>query len=96
MPPSVPAVVNYGRWIVRCPACPSARLVTPGEQAFVCLSEQPPCPAFGVRSEIVWPSELREIERLLSHRPRLRNRNWEWWEPLSELRRQNRNHDCEV
>ena len=89
---AVYARVNHGRWIVDCPACPSAQIVQPGDTSFVCLSLDPLCPAYGEVVEIAWPPVWRAIEAILAHRPNKVNRNWYPWETLADLRAENLAH----
>ena len=79
------AVVNHGRWVVRCP-CGSAS-----------LAPEPPAPVqcadCGEWAEVEWPApEFRaELETLLLARPGFRqknaeSRNWEPYETLEVVR----------
>lgn len=55
---STPAFVNMGRWLVECLACgQAASPITPDED--YC------CPVCGTWSEVVWPSNVAEIEAQL-------------------------------
>jgi len=81
----LPVVANWGRWIVRCPRCPSADLA-PADVFW--------CTECGARAEVEWPSpELRYgIERLLLMRPDVTTQNWQPGETLVDLMVENGAH----
>lgn len=85
--PRVAAAVNWGRWVVRCPVCPSALAARPGAPLFTCTS----C---GTDAEVVWPPEetVYGVERLLLMRPNETTRNWEPGETLVDLMMENGMH----
>ena len=87
---NLPAVVNHGRWIVRCPWCRSAGYA--GENClFMC--EECWNGAIGRKyARVYFPSERGKIEELLVKRLSPRNRNWEQGESVAALRRENRAH----
>jgi LSD1 subclass zinc finger protein len=86
--PVVAARVNWGRWIVDCPACPSALALAPGAPVLRCWD----CAAV---AEVAWPDdELRDgVERLLAVRPSPHTRNWTPGETLHDLLAENIAHD---
>lgn len=83
---TVPAYVSWGRWVARCPRCPSAELAHVG-QPFV-------CEFCGLICDIEWPSdEMRYgIERLLLMRPDSTKQNWLPGETLTDLMAENGAH----
>lgn len=85
--PRIAAVANWGRWVLRCPACPNALAVEPGVELFT-------CPGCGTAAEIVWPPEemVYGVERLLLMRPDESSRNWEPPETLVDLMMENGAH----
>jgi hypothetical protein len=88
--PTAEAVVNHGRWIVRCPFCTGAQLADPDERVFFCID----CLNHKVQGRIVrvkWPSPALRgpIEQALTDRPVTTNRNWESREELSYLLAEN-------
>jgi hypothetical protein len=96
VPLRVPASVNWGRWIVDCPACPAALGywtdaprpdIVVGAPFFQCWT----C---GARAEIEWPSpQMRHgIERLLLMRPDETTQNWLPGETLIDLMWENGAH----
>lgn len=83
------AEVNHGRWIVRCPVCPSAALASERTKLFLC----PECgsPENGNRwYAVIFPPFKRAIENVLLRRP-MRNpnhaptRNWLPGETVADL-----------
>jgi hypothetical protein len=83
----VDAEVNWGRWIVRCPACPSALAVVP-------LVEAVDCEECAARIEVHWPAPdmLYGVARLLSMRPDPHTRSWTPTETLHDLILENALH----
>jgi hypothetical protein len=92
----VQAYVNWGRWVVPCPRCPSALGywsdapvpdITTGTPVFRCWE----C---DTRAEIEWPSEemVHGIERLLLMRPDVTTQNWLPGETLVDLMWENGAH----
>jgi len=77
------AEVNWGRWIVRCPRCPSA-LAVYGEPRYRCDD----C---GHEDLILWPAAdtMHGIARLLGMRPDPSTRNWQPHETLDDLLAEN-------
>lgn len=63
------AYVNKGNWCADCPNCDAGISIHPGWDFAACLEC---CHSF---TEIVLPSEFREIEEVLEKRP-LRNQHW--------------------
>ncbi len=85
--PLVAARANWGRWVVDCPRCPSARWFTPGMPEFTCLD----C---GMQAEVIWPPPdmVSGVERLLMMRPNVATRNWLHGESLHDLLQENLDH----
>ena len=88
-PPKTPtahAVVNQGRWIVRCPFCAGAELMWEDKE-FMCLS----CfneKAEGKPLKVIIPRNRKAIEAILEKRP-LENQNWEVGETIDNLLKEN-------
>jgi hypothetical protein len=82
------AEVNWGRWVVRCPRCPSAQQVTPGDKGFRCDD----CEAVDL---ILWPAPdmIRGVARLLGMRRDPSKQNWLPYETLDDLMVENGTHD---
>lgn len=68
------AYVSWGFWVADCP-CKGGEVVTPGE-----LLE---CGSCGMSSDVKFPAEAAEIDRLLGVRPP-ENQNWKT-EDMAEL-----------
>lgn len=81
------AEANWGRWVVRCPRCPSALDGVPGDPAFRCWE----C---GATAAVDWPPEatVAGVERLLLMRPDVTTRNWLPGETLIDLVVENAAH----
>jgi ribosomal protein S27AE len=84
------AVVNHGRWIVRCPLCtPGAMLASRKEPLFWC----PNC-GMAANNErpmhVIFPNEADVIDDLLSRRPDPHTRHWEPTESIDMLLHENR------
>lgn len=75
------AYVNLGRWVADCP-CGGAELV--GAEPMICGS----C---GTVSEVIWPDNYNQLERLLQVRPP-NNQNWTPGEPETQLEEENIMH----
>lgn len=88
--PEAPVEVNHGRWIVRCPFCPSAQLAHDVERRFMCV-ECGNRTVDGAWVKVVWPqTDVRgEIEGLLEVRPTPQARNWRAPETVDDLRDEN-------
>lgn len=94
------AVVNHGRWIVRCPnrsiGCGGAMFASLAERVFLCAD------CFSPENEGHWykvtfPANRAAIEAVLTRRPAVlsdsaSNRNWEATESIADLRRENTEH----
>lgn len=81
------AEVNWGRWIVRCPFCPSAQLASRSARWFLCHF----CGNKAVGGQwipLVWPDNVSEIEAALSVRPP-NNMNWIPGETVEDLLKEN-------
>lgn len=87
---TVPAEVNHGRWIVKCPAprCEGAQLASEGDPRFFCvdcLFEELPSSGW---LRVVWPKDRQGIEAALAPR-RPPFRNWLPHETVEDLLREN-------
>ena len=81
----VTAYVNHGRWVIDCD-CGAGNSVHPDWKLACCLE----CGA--IRTNIVFPAEIREIERTLASRKRQANRNWRPGETVATLKAENAAH----
>lgn len=82
------AIANHGRWIVRCPACPSAASLNgPGFDGKTFRCEE--CHAGPIPVE--WPIDRAGIEQALHPRP-IPMQNWEPGESVLQLRAENIDH----
>jgi hypothetical protein len=86
----VEAEVVHGRWVTRCPHCPSASRVSMADPRVFCVY----C---GNGQSIRWhgvlfPPEWRQIEDVLSLRPDPVNRNWSPDETVEDLIEENVRH----
>jgi hypothetical protein len=84
---SVPAEINHGRWMVRCPACPGAEEADPEQPIFYCLS----CGNAdngGHVMAVEFPKDREEIERLLLARE-IENRNVKPTETPADIEAEN-------
>lgn len=91
--PHALAVVNHGRWIVRCPHCPGAQMADPEDRRFFCID----CLMAAVKGRwavVDWPAEVitPAIEEALLQRPTMTTRNWEPGEDISYLVAENVMH----
>lgn len=78
-----PAVVNDGRWVVRC-ACSNACIAHPGG-AEGWLEPIAICAECGTVYRPVFPKNRAAAESALLARPDVRNRHWETHERLANL-----------
>jgi len=79
--------VNHGRWIVRCPWCPSASFAR--EDGWFFCSD---CGNSGVYRKHVrapFPKQRKALETALSSRPNPINQNWRRGESVESLRAEN-------
>lgn len=78
---------NWSRWVGDCPSpfCLSALQLQRHQPWFTCLE----C---GETGEIVWPSHVEDVERILLMRPDPFTRNWEPGESLQDLYQENLDH----
>jgi hypothetical protein len=84
----VQARIAGGDWqTVSCPHCPSEPMPAwpENERAF--------CPVCGVSYLVEFPDQWREIERLPLERSTT-DRNWEPWQTVDDLRRENRENEA--
>jgi hypothetical protein len=81
----VPAVVNHGRWVVRCPTpgCGGAELAREDGLFFCCECRN--AEVGGDYRTVVFPGERRELEQALAAK-QVPARNWDG-EPLEEIGR---------
>lgn len=66
--PSVPALVNHGRWVVACPDCPGAQLACLSDPRFMCTD----CGNVGNLGRwrpVVMPANPKAVEEALARRP---------------------------
>jgi len=89
---SLPAFINHGYWVVKCPFCRGAELLD-ARNLFMCLS------CFNAQADyqyirVIVPEEKKRasIERILLLRPLLENRNWTPRETLARLKSENKLH----
>lgn len=89
------AEVNFGRWVARCPFCPSAQVVTPQDPRFLCAGSDgcANAPVRGAFVRVVFPAPQVQtaVEGTLLVRPR-ENQNWHRNEKVSDLRKENAAH----
>lgn len=82
---AVQAFINDSRWVVVCPDCNSAQVVSPDDPRFLCIE----CvnETIGGRwRPAMFPSNLEALEQALMERPRRINRNWRPGESVASLR----------
>jgi len=72
---AVPAQMEWGRWIIKCPFCPSAQLASDTDHKFFCTDCQN-AGASGKWLPVAWPANRKVLESLVSIRPRVENRGW--------------------
>lgn len=89
------AEVNHGRWVARCPFCPSAQVATPTDPRFLCAGSDG-CANARVRGAFVRvvfpaPAMLAAIEAVLDVRP-AEARNWTPGESVDGLKKENVAH----
>lgn len=85
---AVDAFVNEGRWIVQCPWCGGAQLVSPETFSVLCVE----CANNGIGGMSVpvrWPDEAPAIEAALVQRPAPRHMNWRPGETVDDLLAEN-------
>jgi hypothetical protein len=90
--PHAVAVINGGRWIVRCPHCTGAQMADPDDRRFFCID----CLMQAVQgrwADVDWPAAAitPAIEAALLERP-VSARNWEPEESVSFLLAENVMH----
>lgn len=84
---SVPVIVNYGRWLVQCPWCPSAQVASREDHRFFCIECANNQSMKWIR--VTWPDTHVAVERLLGKRHMREIRNWLPHETLEHLRAEN-------
>lgn len=89
--PVLQPFVRHGRWVVRCPACPSAMLASRADGRFLC------CNCGNVMDGGLWlpvefPAETAHVEAALLRRPVRQTRNWKPPETPADLIDENRAH----
>lgn len=65
---AIPAEVNAGRWVARCPFCPGAEAVTPALPILWCDDCQM-AELDGQAARVIFPDDLAAIEAELERRP---------------------------
>lgn len=85
------ALMNHGRWIVKCPWCNGAELAAPDFYCHSCKNAG----NLGKPMPVVWPSSRLLIEAILLKRPDVINRNWLPGETIEMLRDENIEHGIE-
>lgn len=85
---SLRAEINYSRWLVKCPNCNEATVVSKQWPFWACPSCGSP-ENEGRMYRIVFPANAALIEHELMKRPDPRNRNWELTETVETLRAEN-------
>ena len=87
------ARVNHGRWIVDCPACPSASLATSPRPNVPSAVPAFRCPDCGSGPwPTTYPVERATIVDILGRRPDVTTRNWSPCETLDDLEAENIGH----
>jgi len=98
------AVVNHGRWLVRCPnkpiGCSGAMFASFAEPVFLCANCFSPENG-GKWYAVEFPANHAGIEAVLLKRPAVlaesaSNRNWGPGEKIADLRRENTEHGVEA
>lgn len=88
------AFVEHGRWLVRCPFCPSAQIASRTKRRFFCVEcghvAQEDHPSW---LAVQWPTQWERIEQLLGRRPDRMSRNWVVGEPVERLEAENAAHN---
>ncbi len=84
-----PAVLNWSRWIARCPApyCRGAATLDYGQVEVMCA--EPWC---GAAAQVYWPDNIADIELIVAVRPDPTTRNWEPGETIHDLLHDNLLH----
>ncbi|SCZ80386.1 hypothetical protein [Acidaminobacter hydrogenoformans] len=91
----VPAEVNHGRWIVKCPFCAGAEVISTHDPVFYCLS------CLNIKNDgdllpVLIPDNYREIEAELRDRKNEANQNWAPGERLDQLIKENEERKGEI
>lgn len=86
------ASINGGRWLVHCPfvGCNGAQYASFQDRRFWCVDCENRA-VVGQWVEVVWPSNIEDIERALEVRP-LHSRHWLPGETIDDLIAQNQQH----
>ena len=97
--PSIPAFIDSNRLIVNCPSCNAAMFVDRADLRFFCCNTEDEC--FNSFAGDQWirvslPVEYNEIDRLLSLRPFIKNRNFLVSESVEIIRAENVAHEVAV
>jgi hypothetical protein len=90
----VKARVDWGRWIVDCPDCNGAAMVSDKEKVYWCLSCGNASIKFAWR-EVKFPRSRKSIESALMKRPaampqNAQTRNWKHGETVAHLKKVNK------
>ena len=85
---SVPAQVNDSRWLVQCPNCNGAQVVSKADPRFFCVDCLNP-QVGGAWLRVTWPTDPAGIEQALLVRPVPTTRAWVPGETVGDLVAQN-------
>lgn len=90
------ARIDWGRWLVDCPDCPSAAMVSENERVYWCLSCGNASVKFAWR-KVQMPQARKSIEAALMKRPAAQpnnavTRNWKPGETVAELEKVNKDN----
>lgn len=87
------ARLDHGRWVVDCPACPSAQLASFEDRRFFC-TDCHNAAAGGAWVPVRWPpaNQLEAVEAELELRPADATRNWRPGESVDDVRAENAAH----
>lgn len=91
---TVPAQINWSRWVVTCPACNSAETVTPNDFYWCC--ECGSVENDGAPYRVIFPQRAQQIVAVLMKRSDYRTRNWQQGETVDQLRAVNKAAGIEV
>lgn len=88
--PQVYAYLNHGRWLTRCPFCPSSQHASDTDHWFLCAMCGKEQQDKKLKSlPVVWPDSRVEIENMLAVRDVI-NRNWLPGETVQDLFEENK------
>lgn len=84
--------LNWGKWVVRCPDCPSAQKAPFSDRRFYCTDAECPRPHGRLWYIVEWPTDWPEIEALIAVRGSRDHRYWIPGETLAQLQADNDAH----